>query len=76
MAQGPPRRAPALSTPPSPEAISCPIAVEGDGHARVFVNVGGLGPHCSLRVGLDDEGFSAAGRPLSSRRPMPPCCPK
>jgi len=43
-----------------PEAISCLIQAASD-PARAYVNVSGLGPNCTLRVSLTDEGF----RPLA-----------
>jgi hypothetical protein len=36
--------------------ISCPLQVV-KGKARLFINASGLGPHCTLRVGLVTEGF-------------------
>ena len=42
--------------PDQAQAISCPVEAN-DGAVRVIVNASGLGPNCSLRVGLLDEGF-------------------
>ncbi len=42
--------------PVAAQAISCPIQAAGEA-AKVYLNVSGLGPHCSLRLGLVDEGF-------------------
>jgi len=42
--------------PTRAEAITCPIRVTA-GTAKVFLNVGGLGPNCHLRINLLNEGF-------------------
>jgi hypothetical protein len=39
----------------APHCITCPLSTTGE--ARVFVNVGGTGPHAELRVEVLDERF-------------------